>query len=827
MKRVVFLILIIPLLFSGVALASDAKYLTTIKITNAGTELSNEIAVFTLPTAAMIDEGMLSADASDCAILTGEGGTDLPFMPSANSTYPWVTWVNSVGAAADIQEYLYSKDVTGGKIRYFPDTTGMTVSSDNETLGVSDNFSIEMKGWINTDNGTDKNLVFKDEAFKIFVSPTVSENITARITNVTATSQDLLPNASGNYTGIASATPAVAHYLNVDDPVATPDDAVTTVETSNLTQEKDAYNLSEPSWLGDSQTITSVKVFFRHASTSGSASDKARPFLRLGEDETTGTAVLSPQVPAWLTSNETLARPGGGSWTTADLSTLQVGLGLISAGNPEYCTQVYVHIDYTYETWLSVTAPGVSSGEHTVKVAIINKAESITVYPDANPETTTVDGRVYRHGVDEAWATIIAAAGTGAIDDADSYFLTFIVASTTPNQWQGLQRAIQLYDPSLTPDSANVTSATLTVYGDSKGDSLNITPDINVYAATPTDDTSIIAADFSQVSSTAWCDTPITYANYNVGTPGSPNNFVINSTGLAPIQTALTNNTLVKLGFRNANYDVSGTPPAWISEQVSYVIAWAAEKGAGYRPQLVINYTVPHLAIYIDDMVTPVATTELDGASVPDNANDWIFVENGAMPYMEYTSITIDGDVAGYWKWEYGTTFDDQSVNNNTATPSFRTTSSDTDLTASVIAQEGLVTASTPVGAVIGGWTMIGELPDTPDNLFTEGGDSYGVGDFNIGELITDAAEGAGQDATIWHILIAFGLALLVMFGVYKTTHNYAIGQRGSLILAAFAAEGVLILFYKFTTIPGFSLIPFGIMAVGLLVLRKSHSPVD
>jgi len=46
-------------------------------------------------------------------------------------------------------------------------------------------------------------------------------------------------------------------------------------------------------------------------------------------------------------------------------------------------------------------------------------------------------------------------------------------------------------------------------------------------------------------------------------------------------------------------------------------------------------------------------------------------------------------------------------------------------------------------------------------------------------------------------------------------------------MLAAIAAEGVLIFFYKMVTIPGFVLIPFGLIALLLIVWRKSPSPVD
>jgi len=48
-------------------------------------------------------------------------------------------------------------------------------------MELGDNFTVEMKGWVDTDNGTEKWLVHKPGAFGVKVSDTVAENITAGI----------------------------------------------------------------------------------------------------------------------------------------------------------------------------------------------------------------------------------------------------------------------------------------------------------------------------------------------------------------------------------------------------------------------------------------------------------------------------------------------------------------------------------------------------------------------------------------------------------------------------------------------------------------------
>jgi len=46
--------------------------------------------------------------------------------------------------------------------------------------------------------------------------------------------------------------------------------------------------------------------------------------------------------------------------------------------------------------------------------------------------------------------------------------------------------------------------------------------------------------------------------------------------------------------------------------------------------------------LYIDDMVTPVDTTALGGASVPANADDWVLMSN-AVPYLDYFMYSVNG----------------------------------------------------------------------------------------------------------------------------------------------------------------------------------------
>ena len=156
----------------------------------------------------------------------------------------------------------------------------------------------------------------------------------------------LRPNAAGDYENIPSSTsPAGSHWQAVDDVV--PDEAATRVYTSSAYWNKDAYNLQNTS-IPVGATINSVRVYFRL--DGGGYPGYGQPFLRLGTNETAGAEQRHQY--AWQTYSQILARPGGGSWSRADLNSLQgvIGLRAYSAPKPFHCTQVYVEVDFSPPT---------------------------------------------------------------------------------------------------------------------------------------------------------------------------------------------------------------------------------------------------------------------------------------------------------------------------------------------------------------------------------------------------------------------------------------------------------------------------------------------
>lgn len=257
-------------------------------------------------------------------------------------------------------------------------------------------------------------------------------------------------------------------------------------------------------------------------------------------------------------------------------------------------------------------------------------SDSATYYPDANPETTSVDGQArqsYAAAAGVSWATIIAAAGNNAADSSTSDYPTYISEDGTgyDNKWKALYRCIFLFDTSGLPDTAIISAAVLSLYGIGKNDTgTAIAPNVNLYSSAPASNTAVVGGDFDSLGTTPFCDTPITYANWKTASPYW-NDFDLNAAGIAAIDKA----GVSKFGTRNANYDVAATAPAWTASGTHRVQAYFSEQGTGYKPTLVVTYTLPIVAPTVTTQaVSDIATTTATGnGNITDtggeNASAW------------------------------------------------------------------------------------------------------------------------------------------------------------------------------------------------------------
>lgn len=261
---------------------------------------------------------------------------------------------------------------------------------------------------------------------------------------------------------------------------------------------------------------------------------------------------------------------------------------------------------------------------------------SMTAYPDAHPETTTVDGHVYAEAgsaTGATWATIISAAGSASSDDNSSAYIE-ITSSSTTDTWFILSRGILLFDTSSIPDDATITSAILSLYGTSKKDELGILPNIDIYTSTPASNTSLTFTDYQQLGNTSQTGSPKTYTNWS--TTGY-NDFTFNATGRSNINKT----GISKFGTRNANYDVSGSPPTWsytFGNNVS-VLHYAS---ADYpiKPKLVVTYTT--------GTITPANQTVTFSSIVPLNAGDTLQIRVSKSTATDETDVILADETSSY-----------------------------------------------------------------------------------------------------------------------------------------------------------------------------------
>ena len=144
------------------AIASDissALYYGTIIVSNNSTANTNVATVANISTANLISGGYLNSTANN-TVMRNTSGADVPFMPAFSpSSDFWCFWIPSIGADTYLTYLLYTANSSGGELRYFPASGGMTIV-DNASLEWGDDFESAF-GTVWTDTTTNLELLKK------------------------------------------------------------------------------------------------------------------------------------------------------------------------------------------------------------------------------------------------------------------------------------------------------------------------------------------------------------------------------------------------------------------------------------------------------------------------------------------------------------------------------------------------------------------------------------------------------------------------------------------------------------------------------------------
>ena len=202
---------------------------------------------------------------------------------------------------------------------------------------------------------------------------------------------------------------------------------------------------------------------------------------------------------------------------------------------------------------------------------------TLTVNPDPNPETSTVDGFVQKFTAGLTWAQTIAAATGDTADD------TATQGVLVQNRLTGTDfinnRAFWLFNTSSLTSGAIISAATLSVVphdaaGGTNPDSLTL----EIVSSNPASNTTLGTADYNTLGSTSfgsitfWTVSDSTYRDITLNANGIAN---ISKTGIS------------KFGGKGSA-DLNGTPTPTGNNQV---LARWADYGGAVKPKLVVTYS--------------------------------------------------------------------------------------------------------------------------------------------------------------------------------------------------------------------------------------------
>jgi hypothetical protein len=211
---------------------------------------------------------------------------------------------------------------------------------------------------------------------------------------------------------------------------------------------------------------------------------------------------------------------------------------------------------------------------------------TLTTFPVAGANSP-VDGYIGIGGQDSTLSTILSANGNTAANIDAGNTLPWLQASATTNQFQSIYYGIYLFDTSSLGSSANITSATFSLFstaGAGLSTGLGTCP-IHVAGAVVANSASLAGGDYQNTphvsfGSVSWATAtqPSQYIDWTLNASGIAN---INKTGISQFSTQLE---------WEINNNFTGT---WASSAVTRGDFYFADQtGTANDPKLVVNYTV-------------------------------------------------------------------------------------------------------------------------------------------------------------------------------------------------------------------------------------------
>ena len=210
--------------------------------------------------------------------------------------------------------------------------------------------------------------------------------------------------------------------------------------------------------------------------------------------------------------------------------------------------------------------------------------DTLTVYPDADAETNTVDGFASRTATG---SFSVCRTGSGAsANSVAQYIWTGFGCSSTAGVWNNFYRAFTYFNTSSLTSYATISDAVLSLYPYSTYFVKTLlNQSYSLVSATSASDTNIVSADYLYTN----FGTTLFAPAFDVASIAvSYNDFVFNSDGI----NAISLSGITRIGHR-LEADRTGTAPSWSSgKAVRAAMNSADYTGTTTDPKLVITYTV-------------------------------------------------------------------------------------------------------------------------------------------------------------------------------------------------------------------------------------------
>ncbi len=206
---------------------------------------------------------------------------------------------------------------------------------------------------------------------------------------------------------------------------------------------------------------------------------------------------------------------------------------------------------------------------------------TLVVYPDGNPESTSVDGYVTRSngGAYETWAVLRAGAGTGHVDTDVIIYVASQSSNGVADTYLQLGRGIILFDTSAFPSNGTLTVGANTVAMTQQ--TTYTTENHSLVLSTPASNTVLANSDYGQTGTTKQATDVSNPGTFTLNTTGEGNLAIPGGLGAGITKFA------IKMTRDNDN-----SAPTWETVKDYGCIYHSSDAGSN-RPTLTLTYTLP------------------------------------------------------------------------------------------------------------------------------------------------------------------------------------------------------------------------------------------